>query len=455
MRNNNQTNRLIKWIVVAFDFIILWCVLWLVVDIFPAYEQWDEEKEMTFWLLCTISLLLAEIGFGTVIHERQVGAGDILKRSTMLVATYTLLAYILLRAINFTTAVGWRFVVIGIGLLVVLLLARFVERWILKCLRSAGHNTRHVTLVGNDESLQKLTNKLIGNPTHGYRISNHFENAENFLEQTTLNSQPSTLNSLGDELYLCVPRSERQVIERISELCDRQMIKFYYVSPANESLNLQSVLFDEMEVFASYVSPLEEPLNSLLKRVFDIIVSIIALAFTALLLPFVAIGIEVQSPGPLLFRQRRTGMDGKDFWCLKFRSMHVNADSDRKQATKDDPRKFPFGNFMRKTNIDELPQFWNVLMGDMSIVGPRPHMLAHTEQYSALIGKYMVRHFVKPGITGWAQVTGFRGETNELWQMEGRVERDIYYIQHWSVWLDIRIMWMTIKSIFITDENAY
>jgi putative colanic acid biosynthesis UDP-glucose lipid carrier transferase len=410
---------------------------------------------MTFWLLCNISFLLAETRFGTIIHERQVGAGDILKRTVMLVGTYTLLIYLFLRAVHFMSKVGWYFLIIGVGLLVVLLLARFVERWILKYLRSAGHNTRHVTLVGNDESLQKLTNKLIGNPTHGYRISNHFENAENFLEQTTLNSQPSTLNSLGDELYLCVPRSERQVIERISELCDRQMIKFYYVSPANESLNLQSVLFDEMEVFASYVSPLEEPLNSLLKRVFDIIVSIIALAFTALLLPFVAIGIEVQSPGPLLFRQRRTGMDGKDFWCLKFRSMHVNADSDRKQATKDDPRKFPFGNFMRKTNIDELPQFWNVLMGDMSIVGPRPHMLAHTEQYSALIGKYMVRHFVKPGITGWAQVTGFRGETNELWQMEGRVERDIYYIQHWSVWLDIRIIWMTVKSFFITDKNAY
>jgi putative colanic acid biosynthesis UDP-glucose lipid carrier transferase len=163
----------------------------------------------------------------------------------------------------------------------------------------------------------------------------------------------------------------------------------------------------------------------------------------------------MQSPGPLLFRQRRTGMDGKDFWCLKFRSMHVNADSDRVQATKDDPRKFPFGNFMRKTNIDELPQFWNVLRGDMSIVGPRPHMLAHTEQYSALIGKYMVRHFVKPGITGWAQVTGFRGETSELWQMEGRVERDIYYIQHWSIWFDLRIIWMTIKTCFKIDKNAF
>jgi putative colanic acid biosynthesis UDP-glucose lipid carrier transferase len=135
--------------------------------------------------------------------------------------------------------------------------------------------------------------------------------------------------------------------------------------------------------------------------------------------------------------------------------MHVNADSDRVQATKDDPRKFPFGNFMRKTNIDELPQFWNVLRGDMSIVGPRPHMLAHTKQYSELIGKYMVRHFVKPGITGWAQVTGFRGETSKHWQMEGRVERDIYYIQHWSIWFDLRIIWMTIKTCFKIDKNAF
>ena len=135
--------------------------------------------------------------------------------------------------------------------------------------------------------------------------------------------------------------------------------------------------------------------------------------------------------------------------------MHVNKEADSRQATKDDPRKFPFGDFMRKTNIDELPQFWNVLIGNMSVVGPRPHMLAHTEQYDKLIDKYMVRHFVKPGITGWAQVTGFRGETSELWQMEGRVERDIWYIQHWSFWLDMRIIWMTVKSIFTRDEKAY
>ena len=135
--------------------------------------------------------------------------------------------------------------------------------------------------------------------------------------------------------------------------------------------------------------------------------------------------------------------------------MHVNKQADTLQATEHDPRKFPFGNWMRKYNIDELPQFWNVLMGEMSVVGPRPHMLYHTGMYKRKIGKYMMRHFVKPGITGWAQVTGFRGETKELWQMEERVKCDIWYIEHWSIWLDIRIVWMTVKSIFIHDEKAY
>ena len=212
---------------------------------------------------------------------------------------------------------------------------------------------------------------------------------------------------------------------------------------------------DDMEVFTTYENPLENPWNKFGKRVFDIVLSLVALILTALIFPFVFLIIKIQSPGPIFFMQKRTGLDGREFECLKFRSMYVNADADKVQATKEDPRKFPFGNFMRKANIDELPQFWNVLKGDMSIVGPRPHMLAHTEQYSQLIEKYMMRHFVKPGVTGWAQVTGYRGETKELWQMEGRVKRDIWYMEHWSIWLDIRIVWMTFKTFFVHDKNAY
>ena len=210
-----------------------------------------------------------------------------------------------------------------------------------------------------------------------------------------------------------------------------------------------------MEVYTTYEIPLENPMNRFLKRLFDIVFSSVLLLCMLPFLPIVALIIKWQSPGPIFFRQLRTGLDGRDFYCYKLRSMHVNKDADTVQATKDDPRKYAFGNFMRKANIDELPQFWNVLKGDMSIVGPRPHMLAHTEMYSHLIDKYMVRHFVKPGVTGWAQVTGFRGETRELWQMEERVKRDIWYMEHWNIWLDLRIIWLTIKSIIIHDKNAY
>jgi putative colanic acid biosynthesis UDP-glucose lipid carrier transferase len=240
-------------------------------------------------------------------------------------------------------------------------------------------------------------------------------------------------------------------------MCDHKVVRFFYVPVSVETigLNLKRELLDDMEVYATYENPLQNSVNRVIKRLFDICFSIVFLIPTALIFPFVFIIIKIQSPGPLFFRQKRTGLDGKDFEMLKFRSMHVNKDADKIQATKDDPRKYPFGNFMRKSNIDELPQFLNVLKGDMSIVGPRPHMLLHTEMYSELIDKYMVRHFVKPGLTGWAQVTGFRGETKELWQMEGRVKRDIWYMEHWSIWLDIRIIWMTMKTFFVHDKNAY
>jgi putative colanic acid biosynthesis UDP-glucose lipid carrier transferase len=196
--------------------------------------------------------------------------------------------------------------------------------------------------------------------------------------------------------------------------------------------------------------------NRFKKRVFDVVCS---LAFIVLIYWWVylivAAIIKVTSPGPVYFKQLRNGMNGKEFTCLKFRSMRVNADAGKVQATKDDSRKTKFGAFMRKTSIDELPQFINVLRGDMSLVGPRPHMLSHTKEYSALINKYMVRHLVKPGITGLAQVTGFRGETKELSQMEGRVRQDIWYVENWSFFLDIRILFLTVYNAIRGDKQAY
>ena len=197
------------------------------------------------------------------------------------------------------------------------------------------------------------------------------------------------------------------------------------------------------------------PIGMFYKRCFDIVFSLVACVAIALFIPIIALIIKLQSRGPIFFVQDRTGKYGRTFRCLKFRTMRTNGECKIRQCTKHDPRVFPFGRFLRRTNLDELPQFFNVLMGDMSIVGPRPHMLYHTDYYSKLIPHYMNRHFVRPGITGWAQVTGFRGETRELWQMEGRVRRDMWYINHWSLWLDLRIMVMTVKTIFVRDEMAY
>lgn len=367
----------------------------------------------------------------------------------------------------------------------------------IKQFRIAGRNTRTVTFVGNDPELLAIYDKLVDDHTRGYRFLGYYADADmgewtysqhsgsrngeelkerdgslesletkerpvlerlgtlqDFLEKMV--SNPDELKC-GDELYVSLSRRDRDIIKRISSFCDHRVIRFYYVPVSVESLGmrLKKAFLDDVEIFTTHEIPLSSPVNKFVKRLFDVIFSLLFLIPTAILFPFIYIIIKTQSPGPIFFKQKRTGLDGKDFEMLKFRSMHVNADADKVQATKDDPRKYPFGNFMRKSNIDELPQFWNVLMGDMSIVGPRPHMLAHTEQYSQLIDKYMVRHFVKPGLTGWAQVTGFRGETKELWQMEGRVKRDIWYIEHWSIWLDIRIVWLTAKTVIIHDKNAY
>ena len=483
MRNNDQSNRIIQWIVTIGDFVLLNVVLLGFAEWHWRVETWGGVRVDVFILVNNIALMLAMLKLSTIIHLRVVGAGDILKRIVGLTIVGAILAYLLLKVFAYNLPIGWLIWEIGTVFFITLLFKRLAERWFLKLYREAGRNTRTVTLVGSDPELIGIFRKLRDDATLGYRVLGYYGeeslgdvameveklskrqekdrgllrrlgSMDDFLK--AMEEKPDELE-LGDELYLCISRKERDTIRKVSRLCDHHVVRFYYVPVSVESigLNLKREMMDDMEVFTTYENPLQNSVNRFVKRVFDIMFSMVFLVPTALLFPFIYLIIKIQSPGPIFFKQLRTGLDGKDFYCLKFRSMHVNKDADKVQATKDDPRKYPFGNFMRKANIDELPQFLNVLRGDMSIVGPRPHMLAHTEMYSQLIDKYMVRHFVKPGVTGWAQVTGFRGETKELWQMEGRVKRDIWYMEHWSIWLDIRIIWLTLKTFIVHDEHAY
>jgi putative colanic acid biosynthesis UDP-glucose lipid carrier transferase len=482
MGNNNQTNAFVQKIIIVGDFIVYNLILLLFARLHWRIETWEENQLEVFGLVGNLALVMSQLRFSPIIHQRLVGAGDVLQRVMGLTILQAIVGYLLLKVIDYDLDVGLLIWEINTVFFISLVIKRMVERWIIRLYREAGRNTRNVTLVGSDIELVNVYRKLVDDATLGYKVNGYYgdgnltetiealekEEGIDLSEMKSLERKGSIGDmldamarhedlQLGDEVYVCLSRREHDVIKKLSRYCDYKVVRFYYVPVSVESigLNLKRELLDDIEIYTTYENPLQSMGNRLLKRTFDIVMSLFFLIPTAVIFPFIWLIIKIQSPGPIFFKQARTGIDGKTFYVLKFRSMHVNKDADKLQATKNDPRKYPFGNFMRKSNIDELPQFINILKGDMSFVGPRPHMLAHTEQYSALITKYMVRHFVKPGLTGWAQVTGFRGETKELWQMEGRVKRDIWYMEHWSIWLDIRIIWMTFKTIFIHDKNAY
>jgi len=347
---------------------------------------------------------------------------------------------------------------------VLLCVERVTLRGIVRRFRMNGRNLHNVILVGDGEEMLELADYM-RNKEYGFRILGIFS------DLVTRHDGLPYLGRLSDvvaylkeheevnAVYCTMSHVTKNDLLSIYSYCENNLVRFYALPMILNVLRHNMVMAHMGSTMM--LSPRPEPLrdmgNRIIKRSFDVLVSgLFLLTLFPVIYVVAAIIIKRQSPGPALFLQKRNGINGKEFSCIKFRSMHVNAEADSMQATKNDPRKFAFGDFMRKTNIDELPQFINVFKGDMSLVGPRPHMLMHTDEYSQLINKYMVRHWVKPGITGWAQVNGFRGETRELRQMQERVNADIWYVENWTFWLDLRIMWKTLFGMVAhNDKNAY
>jgi len=258
------------------------------------------------------------------------------------------------------------------------------------------------------------------------------------------------------EVYITLPLGSQPRIVELLELVQGTTASIFYVPDVFGISIIQGRLKDMNGV--PVVGICETPFtgtNDLVKRSSDIVLAMLILVLIAPVLAAIAIGVKLSSPGPVIFRQRRNGLDGEEIIVYKFRSMRAQDNGPVvKQATKDDPRITPFGAFIRRTSLDELPQFVNVLQGRMSIVGPRPHAVAHNELYRQMIKAYMVRHKVKPGITGWAQVNGHRGETDTVEKMRSRVEYDLEYLRNWSLGLDLQIIARTVKLVFF-DRNAY
>lgn len=265
-------------------------------------------------------------------------------------------------------------------------------------------------------------------------------------------------NNQINELYIVAQPDFIRELNPFFELGDRHSLRLKFVpdfSPISK-IHYSKNHMGNFHVIQPRHEPLQDVNNRFLKRVFDIVFSaIVILSILSWLYPLLAVLIKKQSKGPVLFQQLRTGKKNIPFWCYKFRSMYTNVDDESMQAQKGDSRITPIGQFLRRTSLDEMPQFFNVFIGNMSIVGPRPHMVQHTREYNEQIDNFMVRHFVKPGITGLAQVTGLRGETKKVSDMKRRVRADIQYLQHWSLMKDIKICFLTVILTLKGDEKAF
>lgn len=334
----------------------------------------------------------------------------------------------------------------------------------LRRLRKKGFNNKNVVIIGvnkNGLELEKILNKEV---SFGYKVLGFFavDLADTYTSSKIIGHIDDFFKyekiDVIDEVYFAASSCPEDKIKEIIQFCEKNFIRFKIIPSfkqftLNRHLNID--FYDDIPVVILRKEPLENLLNQILKRSFDLLFSLIVILFIlSWLYPLVAIIQKLTSKGSVLFIQKRSGIDNKVFSCLKFRTMYENDQANEMGTLDNDPRITPFGKFLRKSRIDELPQFINVLFGEMSVVGPRPHMLKHTEEYSKLIDAFLVRQYVKPGITGWAQTTGYIDESRKLEEMQDKVKNDIYYIENWSFLLDMRIIFLTIYNVFKGDKNA-
>ncbi|UAW99441.1 undecaprenyl-phosphate glucose phosphotransferase [Halopseudomonas nanhaiensis] len=345
---------------------------------------------------------------------------------------------------------------------------RVVLRLVVRRMRSRGFNTRSVAIAGAGPLGQRLANTIMKAPWMGLDLLGFYDDMS--VEPVSLGGTSVRLPINGnmanliaearegriDKVYITLPMRAEEKIKWLVDALSDTTASVYLIPDVFvfDLLHARSESINGLPSISIFDTPMDGA-SRVIKRMEDVVLSSLILALIALPMLLIGLGVKLTSPGPALFRQQRYGIDGKPISVWKFRSMRVMEDGDDVvQATRGDARITRLGAFLRRTSLDELPQFVNVLLGDMSIVGPRPHAVAHNEEYRKLINGYMLRHKVKPGITGWAQVNGWRGETDTLDKMAKRIECDLDYIRHWSLWLDLKIVFMTVFKGFV-NPNAY
>ncbi|WP_260513291.1 undecaprenyl-phosphate glucose phosphotransferase [Serratia fonticola] len=423
------------------------------------------EFDINHWVMGLLSIVIFQMIGGMTDFYRSWRGIRVAAEVKVIIKNWSLTIIITLSCIVLTQELdnflhvflNW-YIVTCLGLI----LTRSIIRCCLRYLRSLGYNTRRVAIMGSMPIGIGLAETLRDAHWMGFIVLGFYDDNE----KKSMGSIKScggfdklvsdAKKGIIDRIYIAMPMEQEQTIKKIvAELSDTtcsvllipDVFTFNILQSRSEEIN-------GIPVVSLFDTPMSG-VNRVIKRIEDVVLSFLILLFISPVLFIIGFLVKITSPGPIIFKQHRYGLDGKPIVVWKFRSMTVmENDESIVQATKGDIRLTPLGVFLRKTSLDELPQFFNVLKGDMSIVGPRPHAVYHNEQYRKLIRGYMLRHKMKPGITGWAQINGWRGETDTLDKMQKRVEFDLEYIRSWSVWFDMKIIFLTIFKGFI-NKSAY
>ncbi|NQX86529.1 MAG: undecaprenyl-phosphate glucose phosphotransferase [Flavobacteriaceae bacterium] len=413
-----------------FWFVSLISFSWIVLSIFSKfYHVYRYTRKVTI-----AALIIRQMVFFTLILFAFSGYNNTLEIQPGQVFNYVFVAFGLITIFKFT---------------ICYLLQKYRTEF--------GGNYRNTVIFGENKNTKHLESFFKNNPEYGYTHKKTFclkNNPEEELEKSFEYINEKYI----DEIYCSISELSPEQINHIIDFADNNLKTLKFI-PDNKEIYSKKMKYE----YYSYIPilslrniPLNESINVVIKRAFDILFSCIVIFFLlSWLTPIIAFFIRLESKGPIFFKQSRNGFNYKEFDCYKFRSMMPNKNANLHQATRNDIRVTKVGRFLRKTSIDELPQFYNVLFGDMSVVGPRPHMVSHTNMYAKKIDKFMVRHLVKPGITGLAQTSGYRGEVESDKDIIGRVRYDIFYIENWSLLLDIKIVIKTFLNAIKGEEKAY
>ena len=339
---------------------------------------------------------------------------------------------------------------------ILIVFVKIVTYYSIKTFRSYfGGNYRKTIIIGSSMESQNLELFFNKNKQAGYLHKKTFSDVS---KKSILDSINFVKEQEIDEIYCSTENINDQEVKALIKFCDNNLktIKFIPNSTKLNSKKLIYETYDSLPILSLRRVPLQDSVNLFFKRLIDIIISLAVIVFVlSWLTPIIALFIKKESDGPVFFKQTRNGINYEEFSCLKFRSMIVNENAHKLQATKGDTRVTKIGAFLRKTSLDEMPQFINVLLGDMSVVGPRPHMIKENDKYYKTVDKYMLRHVIKPGITGLAQVSGYRGEVEKESDIVNRIKFDIYYLENWSILLDVKIILRTILNSIKGEDKAY